>query len=233
MDQLSRPQPGLSPLGYTEQAPAKQRFPAKLRGEDKPADNAERLAFAQFAYDQKKFAFATRLWAKALASDPKLGDDRQTQHRYNAARAAALAVAGQGQDKPPLDDAAKAKLGAQAHDWLKAELAIWNKLLLSGMPLDHPFVVQTLSRWRQDTDLAGLRDVASLARLPEAEQKQWQTLWAEVDTTVNKHWETAIAEYSKLITDESTDAGLFAKRAVGVLCSRTMGSGQSRLGAGD
>ena len=30
-----------------------------------PANNAERLAFAQHAYDQKEFAAATRLWAKA------------------------------------------------------------------------------------------------------------------------------------------------------------------------
>ena len=64
-----------------------------VRGEDKPADNAERLSFAQIAYDQKKFAFATRLWAEALDTDPKLGDDRQAGHRYKAARAAALAAA--------------------------------------------------------------------------------------------------------------------------------------------
>ena len=58
------------------EAPAKllARLPAVLRGEDKPNDNDERLAFAQFAYDQKKFAFATRLWAEALQSDRKLGD---------------------------------------------------------------------------------------------------------------------------------------------------------------
>ncbi len=54
-----------------------KRFPAVLRGGDKPNDNPERLAFAQMAYDHKHFAAAARLWAEALASDPKLGDDRQ------------------------------------------------------------------------------------------------------------------------------------------------------------
>ena len=57
-----------------------------------------------------------------------------TQHRYNAACAAALAAAGQGKAEPPPDDAAKARLRQQALDWLKAELATWTKLLESGPP---------------------------------------------------------------------------------------------------
>ena len=28
-------------------------------------------------------------------------------------------------------------------------------------------------------DLAGFRDATALAKLPEAERKQWQSLWAE------------------------------------------------------
>src|SRR5262245_6772487 len=79
-----------------------KRFPALLRGEDKPADNAERLDFARIAHEQNKFAFATNLWAEALAADPKLGADRKAQHRYKAARAA-LAAAGQVRDELPLE----------------------------------------------------------------------------------------------------------------------------------
>ena len=68
--------------------------------------------FAQLAYDFKRFVAATPALAlaEAMASDPKIADDRQTQHRYRAARAAALAAAGQSKDESPLDDAAKAKL---------------------------------------------------------------------------------------------------------------------------
>ena len=112
---------------------------------------AERLAVAQVAYDQKKFAVATRLWAEELASDPKLGDDRQSQHRYNAARAAALAAAGQGEDAAKLDDAAKAKLRRQALDWLKAELAAWSKRLESGPPQDRPTIGAKLSDWQKES----------------------------------------------------------------------------------
>src|SRR5262249_45595505 len=86
--------------------------------------NAGRLALAQIAFDRKHYAFATQLWAAALASDPKLGDDRQAQHRYHAARTALLAAAGQGQDEAPPDDGVKVRLRGQARDWLKAEV-VW------------------------------------------------------------------------------------------------------------
>ena len=164
----------------------KKRIPALLRGEDKPADNAERLAFAQIAYNLKKFAFATRLWAEALASDPKLGDNVQAQHRYKAARAAALAAAGRGQDEPPLDDAAKAKLRRQASDWLKAELTGWGKLVEANRPQVRPFIVRPLSQWQKDSDLAGIRDAAALAKLPAEEQKALTQLWADVAELLKK-----------------------------------------------
>jgi hypothetical protein len=64
-----------------------------LRGEGRPKDSAEHLAFAQMAYDRKHLVAAARLWAEALESDSKLGDDRRTQSHYNAACAAALAAA--------------------------------------------------------------------------------------------------------------------------------------------
>ena len=76
------------------------RLPAVLKGEDRPADAAERLAFAQMCYDTKRHAAAARLWAEALAADPKLGDDRQARHRYNAACAAALAGCRAGEGRP-------------------------------------------------------------------------------------------------------------------------------------
>ena len=45
-----------------------------------------------------------------LEADPKLVDDRQAQHRYNAACAAALASSGQGKEEPALDEAARDRL---------------------------------------------------------------------------------------------------------------------------
>jgi WD40 repeat protein/serine/threonine protein kinase len=194
-----RPGPARSPDGFLRAVPQgntiavtdtshlAKRFPAVLRGQDEPADNAERLAFAQLARDHKEFAFATRLWAEALASDPMLGDDRQAQHRYNAARAAALAAGGQGEVKPPLD-AAKAKFRRHALDWLKAELTAWDKQIESGPPQDRLTIVLTLSDWKHENDLTGIRDAAALAKLPAEEQKAFLQLWADVAQLKKKAW---------------------------------------------
>src|SRR5262249_46226465 len=79
------------------------------------------------------------------------------------------------------------KLRRQALDWLKAELAAWGKLLESGPPLARPDGVPKPSDWLKDTDLAGIRDAAALAKLPADEQKAFAQLWADVgalDTTL-------------------------------------------------
>jgi WD40 repeat protein/serine/threonine protein kinase len=175
-------------IAVTDTSHLAKRFPAVLRGQDEPADNAERLAFAQLARDHKEFAFATRLWAEALASDPVLGDDRQAQHRYQAARAAVLAAAGQGKDRRPLDDEAKAKLRRQALDWLKAELTAWSKHIESGPPQNRLNISLQLSDWKQDNDLAGIRDAAALAKLPAEEKKAFLQLWTDVAELKKKAW---------------------------------------------
>jgi serine/threonine-protein kinase len=163
-----------------------ERLPALLKGEYQPKDNAERLALAQMLYDTKRFAAAARFWAEALDADPKLGDDRQAQYRYNAACAAALAASGKGKDDPPPDEVAKTKLRQRALDWLKAELVAWAKFIDSGTPKDREMVRKTLAHWKVDTDLAGIRDEPELGKLPEAERKDWQALWHEVDALLMK-----------------------------------------------
>ncbi len=41
--------------------------------------------------------------------------------------------------------------------------------------------VQVLTHWREDDDLAGVRDADALAKLPDAERQEWQKLWQEVE----------------------------------------------------
>jgi hypothetical protein len=157
-----------------------------VKGEDRPKDVAERLVLAQMCYDTKRHAAAARFWAEALEADPKLGDDRQASHRYNAACAAALAASGQTKDEPAPDAAAKAKLRRQSHAWLKAEQAAWGKLLESGPPQARACIARFMNHWKEDNDLVGVRQAEALAKLPEAEQKEWQALWAEVEALLKR-----------------------------------------------
>jgi tetratricopeptide (TPR) repeat protein len=161
------------------------RLTAVLRGEDHPVDAAERLGFARLASDRRLDSAATQLYAAALASDPTLADDRQAQHRYAAALAAARA-AGRGTDNSPRDQADRAALRAQALGWLRAELAEWSKQLESGPPQGRPAVVQAIQVWKDETDLIGVRSRDALALLPAPERSVWQALWADVDALIRR-----------------------------------------------
>jgi tetratricopeptide (TPR) repeat protein len=162
------------------------RLPAILRGDDHPADAAERLAFAQLCSERKLDAAAARFYAEALQADPKLAEDRQAQHAYKAACCAALAGCGQGKDDPPPDDTTRAQLRGLALGWLKDELAAWSKMLGEGKPEARATVRPTLEHWKADPDLAGLRDATALAMLPDDEQTACRALWAEVEALLQK-----------------------------------------------
>jgi WD40 repeat protein len=169
------------------------RLPAILNGEDQPANNSERLAFARMAYDGKRFTAAARHWALALADDPILDANCWNHYRFHAACAAALAAAGQGHDEPLLDGAAKARLRRQALDWLKTELTAWKVASEFFEPAIQEKAGNTLAHWKEDTDLASIRDEKELARLPEEERKQWQSLWANVEVLLKPTREKPVA----------------------------------------
>jgi hypothetical protein len=162
------------------QAAVAARLTAILKGQSF-MDELERLELAYQAYKQALYAGSARLFAEAIASDSKIADDRQRQHRYNAACAAALAGSGQGKDEPPPDDAAKAKLRRQARDWLQAELTAWSKLLDSGPVEWKARIAPTMKHWKEDADLAGIRDEMALSKLPEDERAALKMLWNDVD----------------------------------------------------
>ena len=157
-----------------------------LKGTDRPRDTAEWIAFAEFAYERAHFAAAARFWGEAFAADPTRGIGRDSQHRYDAACAAALAAAGKGKDDPPPDADTKNRLRSQSLDWLKSELGEWGKVAASGAPHSGETLVENLQRWKNDLDLAGIRDLADLAKLPPVEQKPWTALWAEVDALLKR-----------------------------------------------
>jgi hypothetical protein len=78
------------------------RLPAVLQGQDKSANAAEHLQFAELCTLKKRYSDAARFYADAFTAQPKLADDLQAGHRYNAACYAALAATRQGAELPRL-----------------------------------------------------------------------------------------------------------------------------------
>jgi tetratricopeptide (TPR) repeat protein len=163
-----------------------ERLPLLLRGEDHLKEAADCLLLAQMCHDTKRYAAAARFWGEGLKADPKLGDDRQTQPRYNAACDAALAGCAKGKDEPAPDEAAKAKLRKQSLEWLQEELAAWSKIVESGPPQSRAIVAATLKHWKKDSDLAGIRDDAEVDKLRDQEQAAFKQLWIDVDALLKK-----------------------------------------------
>jgi serine/threonine-protein kinase len=157
------------------------RLPAILDGKDKPRSAAERLALAQLCqrYRQRYIASA-RFYAEAFAEQPHLAQNLRASHRYNAACAAALAASSQGKDADTLTAQDRACLRRQALTWLRADLAAWARLVEKSPSQARPQVQRALHHWQKDTDLAGLREQAALANLPQAERAAWSQLWADV-----------------------------------------------------
>jgi serine/threonine-protein kinase len=162
------------------------KLPAILSGMAKPNDCGETLGFALLCYEKKLHGASAKFWSDGFQAQPKLADEMQVQHRYNAACAAALAGCVQGKDYPPLDEPTKARWRKQAIDWLRADLAAWSKILKEGPPQAPQSMPETLQHWKTDPDLTGLRDPEAVKRLPEAEQSACRALWAEVDALLTK-----------------------------------------------
>jgi serine/threonine-protein kinase len=155
------------------------RLPAIVQGKDRPAA-ADCLDLAELCFVKKHYATAARLYAEALAAKPRLTEDLRAGHRFNAARAAALAGGGHGDDVARLGEPQRAGLRKQARDWLRLDLAAWAKKVDTGTAADRIQARKTLAPWRGDPDLAGLRDADVVERLPSAERQEWRALWQEV-----------------------------------------------------
>jgi serine/threonine-protein kinase len=154
-----------------------------LAGGASPKDAAEQIGLAQLCQQPYKGlnAAAARFYRDAFTVRPSLADDLDAQHRYNAACAAALAGCCQGKDATRLDESERAQLRHQALTWLRADLKAYRHMLEQAPDKAGQVIAPRLRHWLEDTDFAGVRGSASLARLPEPERKDWQALWQEVE----------------------------------------------------
>jgi serine/threonine-protein kinase len=160
-------------------------LPAFLNGTYQPQDNDERLGLLGVCQFMGRTHALSRLYADAFAADPRLAEDVAAGHRYNAARAATLASCGRGEDARGHGEEEKRRWRAQARQWLWADLTAWGKALDTD-PTSRDLVRQTLTRWRSDPDLAGLREPIELDKLPADERKEWRALWRDFEILLER-----------------------------------------------
>jgi serine/threonine protein kinase/tetratricopeptide (TPR) repeat protein len=163
-----------------------RKLPSVLAGEVEPASAAEAIELTEICTTRQLFGAAAGLYEKAFAAQPALAADLRRGHRSAAARVAARAGCGQGQDQPALGAASRTRWRKQALAWLHADLALWAGALERDTPGMRASARRFLAALQQDPDLAGLRDLAALVRLPRAERNACLDLWAEVEALLDR-----------------------------------------------
>jgi tetratricopeptide (TPR) repeat protein len=141
------------------------------------ASSRELVEFAHHCFLKHQFGQSATFWRLAFAAEatPAMGASL-----FDAARAAALAGCGKGCDDPPLDAATRAGWRQQAVQWLQTELAARKQRPRPADPSAKQAPTRAPAHWQTNRDLAGLRDEASIARLPPDEQAACRALWAEL-----------------------------------------------------
>jgi serine/threonine protein kinase/Flp pilus assembly protein TadD len=171
------------------------RLPGILARNATPADAGGRIQLAKLCSYKRLNGAAAHFYEAAFAAAPELADAPGGGHRYNAARAGALAGCGRGQDADRLDDRERARLRRQALDWLRADLAALGRRLGGGADRGRPAagVLRALQRWHADPGLAGVRGEAVLG-LPGAERPPWRKLWGDAAALLRRAEEKSSAE---------------------------------------
>jgi hypothetical protein len=162
------------------------RLPAVVRDDGPPPDASEKLDWAYYFHECRRYGQAARLFSLALEQDPTLVGDVNAQNRYNAACSSALAAASQGKEEPVPSERERTRLRQRANDYLKADLTTWATTLRGGSQADVGRARQSLRHCKVDPDLSSVRELATLAKLPEAERAEWIALWTMVDASLEQ-----------------------------------------------
>jgi tetratricopeptide (TPR) repeat protein/tRNA A-37 threonylcarbamoyl transferase component Bud32 len=153
----------------------------RLRGDELTTAD-DWLATGRFlVHDFGRFADAVACFEKWMTLDPAAAERVWEGDRYDAACSAARAGAGEGRVAAALDDRARGELRAKARKWLAADLAEWRRLLDGAGGVAPTGIVESLAWWREDGDLAPIRDEEFAAKMSDEERKACAALWADVD----------------------------------------------------
>jgi serine/threonine-protein kinase len=161
-------------------------LPAFLDGKYQPQDNDERLALLGVCQFKNRTRSSACLYVDAFAAAPSLAHDLGARHRHNAARVAALAGCGRGEDADRLNEEERTRWRKQARQWLRADLALWTKMLDSGSAKAPDLVKKMLPLWQAEPDLAGIRDPSAMDKMPADEREECLTLWQEVGSLLKR-----------------------------------------------
>jgi hypothetical protein len=175
-------------LGQTERwrelLPRLAAVAARPAEPKRPFEILELLELARLCREpfQKRYALATRLYAGVFAGTFASSRYAAQEYGYDAARCAALAAAGRDSELTAVGVEEWGRLTGLARRWLRADLAL--RAAQARDPSRAAEVRELLNHWKEDPDLAAVRDPAWLAAMPAPDRAEWVALWADVDAVL-------------------------------------------------
>jgi hypothetical protein len=121
-------------------------------------------------------------YREAFRLNPQLLNELDQRYRFRAAAVAILALQGKGSDAGNLSAEECYYLSQLARIWLRGELAMMADALRKNGDMERKSVEDRLASWRQDPELASVREDKSLAVFPDEERAEWQRFWSDVES---------------------------------------------------
>lgn len=165
-----------------------QKLPDVLAKKSGPSGMQERLELAELCQfgRQAQYAAAAKLYSDAFAQQPVLASNSHDMLLHHAASAAVRAAAGEGIAAAHLEPAEQARLRSMALEWLKADLAYWQRWATSSLVGDRTAAAHALRREQHNPALASVREPARLGTLSAEQRQAWQEYWVDVEATLRK-----------------------------------------------
>ena len=144
-----------------------------------PSVAVEMTAWRHDLHAHPEFGFELTRTAVKVAELVKRNRDEVAARQAEAERLLWIRAAGEA--FPPAAEDARARLREQAWALVRVEVATQAQRLSSASPAEATAARQVLEGLRGLPVLAGVRDPAALADLPESERQAWQAFWQEVE----------------------------------------------------
>jgi hypothetical protein len=157
-----------------------------LEGKVQPLNPEDRIVMAEIlGFFEHRYLAAVAFYAEAFGAAYRW-QPIGPKERLNAARAAILAVTGQGVGSERLAPEEAYWLSHQARSWLRAGVAAHQNLVTKGRRRLSPETAEQLRKWLQNEDLAAVRTQEMLAAFPADERKEWSKFWVEVEALLKE-----------------------------------------------
>jgi hypothetical protein len=158
-------------------------LPEIIKGERKTTTFEEGMQVGKVCRVKQHYTAALRLYERLLANEPDAAKKLAPTNYVIMARVALNASAGIGKDPPP--EADRPKYRAKALAWLRLVVRVEREALEKDFIANHYTCQATMRALLLHKDLATVRPPA-LNGLPAEVRKEWEDLWDEVETLLEK-----------------------------------------------